>query len=101
MLTNWADGVAILTLFTTVILAQWRFYVSLDKRLSDIKADVLSKLEYHERHDDRRFGDLSDNIWMLRLRNAAKDGLRAEQWLEDKKQSPLNAQSDGNRPSPL
>lgn len=35
---------------------------------------IMNKLEYHERHDDQRFGELRDDIWEIRLRNAAKDG---------------------------
>lgn len=36
---------------------------------------LLAKLEYHERHDDKRFSDIINEIWELKLRNAAAQGL--------------------------
>lgn len=35
----------------------------------------LSKMEYHEKHDDARFQSLSNDLWIIKLRNAAKDGV--------------------------
>lgn len=40
-----------------------------------IKESLIEKLEYHERHDDKRFSDIVDDIWELRLRHAAVEGL--------------------------
>lgn len=40
----------------------------LDQKISD-------KLEYHERHDDQRFIDMRNDIWDIRVRNAARDGV--------------------------
>lgn len=37
---------------------------------------VLDKLEYHEKHDDQRFQEIRNDIWEIRLRNAAIDGKR-------------------------
>jgi len=36
---------------------------------------LLDKIEYHERHDDKRFSDISNALWEIRLRNAAIEGL--------------------------
>jgi hypothetical protein len=51
-------------------------YQSIDK----LGNAIISKLEYHEKHDDERFGNLakvdqqtSDRIWHIELRNAGKD----------------------------
>lgn len=48
--------------------------------VKEMKDEVLKKLEYHEQHDDTRFdqmhdrfGRLRNDIWEIRLRNAAKD----------------------------
>lgn len=48
--------------------------------VKEMKDEVLKKLEYHERHDDARFGQidsrfgrLRNDIFEIRLRNAAKD----------------------------
>jgi hypothetical protein len=41
---------------------------------------ILTKLEYHEKHDDTRFNgihdrikNLGDDIWDIRVRNASRD----------------------------
>lgn len=34
---------------------------------------ILEKLEYHEKHDDVRFGQLREDLAEIRIRNAAKD----------------------------
>jgi hypothetical protein len=58
-----------------------KFFVRLDTSLDKI----ILKLEYHEKHDDQRFmemrdhsnqrfGEIKDDIWQIRLRNASKDG---------------------------
>lgn len=36
---------------------------------------LIDKLEYHERHDDTRFAGIRNDLWDIRVRNAAKDGL--------------------------
>ncbi len=56
-------------------------YAAIEK----VTATVVTKLEYHEQHDDTRFAQMtdrtnlgfkeqSDRIWNIELRNAAKDG---------------------------
>lgn len=37
--------------------------------------NILDKLEYHEKHDDQRFDEIKKDVWLLRLRNAAIDGI--------------------------
>lgn len=39
---------------------------------------ILEKLEYHERYDDQRFTSISNDLWDIRVRNAARDGLAVE-----------------------
>ena len=53
----------------------------LNARLNGIRSSVysqsekiLSKLEYHERHDDERFEAVRKDLWQLRVYNAAKTG---------------------------
>lgn len=45
------------------------------QQMSSVKTNILDKLEYHEKHDDARFADLRNDLWDIRVRNAAKDGL--------------------------
>jgi len=77
---------AVLTGAFTVAGTTWGLSWSLSRRFSEIKGElfqrieklqdnILGKLEYHERHDDRRFGGLRNDLWEIRLRNAAKDGI--------------------------
>lgn len=34
---------------------------------------VLDKLSYHERHDDQRFAQMTNEMWQIRLDSALKD----------------------------
>lgn len=45
------------------------------EQLLRVEQGVLSKLEYHEKHDDTRFTRIHNDLWEIRVRNAAKDGL--------------------------
>lgn len=44
------------------------------QQMSSVKTNILDKLEYHEKHDDARFADIRNDLWDIRVRNAAKDG---------------------------
>jgi len=39
---------------------------------------IVEKLEYHERHDDKRFQMMADDVWAIKVRNAAKDTVMDE-----------------------
>jgi hypothetical protein len=39
--------------------------------INKTEAAILSKLEYHERHDDTRFDDVKRDIWEIKLRQAS------------------------------
>lgn len=47
---------------------------SLRKDFTGLAKEIVSKLEYHERHDDDRFSQIRDDIWEIRVRNASIDG---------------------------
>lgn len=40
-----------------------------------VEKAIVDKLEYHERHDDDRFGQIRNDLAELRIRNASKDAL--------------------------
>ena len=42
--------------------------------LQRFNKDITDKLEYHEKHDDQRFNQIQDDLWAIKLRNAARDG---------------------------
>lgn len=44
------------------------------KEMRQVENSIVEKLEYHERHDDRRFAEVKDDIFGIQLRNAAIDG---------------------------
>ena len=54
-------------------IASLKDYVN--TQVEKVKQTFIEKLEYHERHDDKRISDLVDDIWELRLRYAAVEGL--------------------------
>jgi hypothetical protein len=47
----------------------------IDNKIEKLELNVLNKLEYHEKHDDQRFSALYNDVWDIRVRNAARDGL--------------------------
>lgn len=59
-------------------LAWWLngHFNSLRKDFASIAKDIISKLEYHERHDDTRFSQIRDDIWAIRVFNASVDGTK-------------------------
>lgn len=74
--------IAIVGLFCTIFAAVWSLAWWLNGHFNNIRKDVyalgkeiLDKLEYHERHDDQRFSQIRDDIWDIRVRNAAADGI--------------------------
>lgn len=55
----------------------WKFSTYLAHSFSDIKDlinlkidKVMNKLDYHEQHDDKRFSDVNNALWELRIQNA-------------------------------
>lgn len=71
--------------FTSVVALSWwlnRQFNSVREliyaKIDQTEKILLSKLEYHERHDDKRFSDLINEIWEIKLRQAAAQGLLAE-----------------------
>lgn len=45
------------------------------KKVDDVETTILSKFENHESQDNQRFSSVSDGIWDLRVRMAAKEGI--------------------------
>lgn len=43
-------------------------------KTEQLKEFIIDKIEYHEKHDDRRFHELGNDIWAIKLRNASIDG---------------------------
>lgn len=94
---DWNLIIAVLAGAGTVLGAVWGLAIWLSKQFSairdlvysrteQIKNVILNKLEYHERHDDQRFATIAtdlnkrfeavtDDVWDIRVRNAARDGL--------------------------
>jgi len=76
---NWLTLIGIfLAVETTLITAIWGFAWWLSKKFNNIYGKIqttldlmISKLEYHEQHDDKRFSELNNGLWMLRVEQAA------------------------------
>lgn len=57
----------------------------LDK-MDKLQAALVSKVEYHEQHDDKRFESVSNELWAIKIRNASIDAAkRAKEELNKKK----------------
>lgn len=48
---------------------------NIDNKTKELERNIVKKLEYHERHDDVRFADIKNDVWDIRVRNAARDGV--------------------------
>lgn len=47
-------------------------------KIEKLQVAILDKLEYHERHDDQRFQAIQNDLWAIRIRNAARDGINID-----------------------
>lgn len=81
------DYVPVIAISVTIISAVWghaiwlsgqfkSVYKAIDMKFDKIVETITNKLEYHERHDDQRFGHINDSIWELRLQQALERGAR-------------------------
>lgn len=46
---------------------------NIDDKVEALEKNIISKLEYHERHDDTRFSAIDKAVWEIRVRNASRD----------------------------
>jgi len=46
----------------------------MDDKIDKLESNIIQKFEYHEQHDDARFNQLGNDVWQLRLENAAREG---------------------------
>lgn len=83
-----SDYYLVATVFTTVG-SVWTLAWFLQSKFSALSSklydkiersmqQILDKLEYHEKYDDQRFMAISNDLWDIRVRNAARDGLPLE-----------------------
>jgi hypothetical protein len=79
---DWAAVGIVATIVTTVASLTWWLSgqfsgvrALVHERVDLVEKAILDKLEYHEKHDDMRFSGISNDLWDIRVRNAAKDGL--------------------------
>jgi len=80
--TDWATLGIIFTIVSAVSSLTWWLSGQFSgirhmvyERIGLTEKVLVDKLEYHERHDDVRFTGISNDLWDIRVRNAAKDGL--------------------------
>lgn len=69
------DWVAIVGVYITILGSVWGLgryldgrFVKVFEKIEAVQDRVLTKLEYHERHDDKRFSEIREDIWETRLR---------------------------------
>lgn len=77
---DWVNSITqIVIALLTVLGGLWAFAMWLTRRFKEVTdlvfkktEEILNKLEYHERHDDRRFAAVTDDLWTIRLENASR-----------------------------
>lgn len=83
MLPEWlfpVVSIVITTLGTVWMLALWisrQFSTTktfVYDRMESLQRIISDKLEFHERQDTERFANLQNDLWTIKLRNAAIDG---------------------------
>lgn len=78
-------AVAVMSIMGALLTSVWYIAWFISKQLSTLKdlffvkieamqGIIMSKLEYHERHDDERFASTATDINAIKLRNASRDG---------------------------
>jgi len=93
----------VIGLFLTIFAAIWSLAWWLSGQFTGIRnllytqIDKLNntfaeKLDYHEKHDDQRFNSISkdigsvrDDVWEIRVRNAANDNVKIQALEEHKR----------------
>lgn len=64
---------AIATIFGTVMATIFTVTAkmnSINKEIFKASEKILNKLDYHEQHDDQRFGNINNQLMELRIINA-------------------------------
>lgn len=93
--TDWSLVLSLLGFLSVIVGVVWGHSLWLQKQFDSLKEliyakvntledNLMSKLEYHEKHDDKRFLDLYNRLWEMRLRNAAIDGMILDKSNENK-----------------
>lgn len=83
---EWNLAIGLMGIAITILGAEWSLGAWLSRQFSDLRNlvftetkklrdEIVQKIEYHERHDDSRFAQIRDDIWEIRISNAARDGL--------------------------
>ncbi len=83
---NWNVLLAVFGSVSGVLITVWRFAIWIQQqfaqmkdythlRISELENKVLTKLEYHEKHDDQRFSEVHNEIWEIKVLNAASKGI--------------------------
>jgi hypothetical protein len=83
---EWNLAIGLMGIAITILGAEWSLGAWINRQFSDmrnlvysetkkLRDEIVNKIEYHERHDDSRFAQVREDIWEIRISNAARDGL--------------------------
>ncbi len=78
--SNWLTLLGIfIAVETTLVTAIWGFAWFLSKKFNNIYEKIqltletmIAKLEYHEQHDEKRFSEITNGLWEIRVQQAGK-----------------------------
>jgi len=83
---NWNIILGVFGTGMVILTTLWRFAIWIqqqfnsvkeyvDKRFTELETKVVNKIEYHEKHDDHRFSEIHNEIWQLKVLDAARSGI--------------------------
>lgn len=93
-MSDWNVILGVLGTGMVILTTIWRFAIWIqqqfnsvkdyvDKRFTELEAKVINKIEYHEKHDDHRFAEIHNEIWQLKVLDAARNGISMSTRKED------------------
>lgn len=81
------DLYPVLSLLFTLIGGQFALGVWINSQFASMRKEFTSQLQYHERHDDRRFGEINNAIWEL-LRLQSRGSVDEKDFIPRKRRTP-------------
>lgn len=70
---------AFIGIYLTILGSVWGLgryfdgrFTKVFEKIDTVRDQIMNKLEYHERHDDKRFSEIREDLWETRLRMAIK-----------------------------
>jgi hypothetical protein len=81
---------AFIGIYLTILGSVWGLgryfdgrFTKVFEKIDTVRDQIMNKLEYHEKHDDKRFSEIREDLWETRLRMAIKPAPRKKNAREE------------------